>query len=74
MTLWKLVVTILFVASGETDGPYTHDTRFKSEVDCITAIHRDLGELIEYIRERRPNEDFRIDASCQKADREARNK
>lgn len=69
--MWKLVVTILFVASGETDGPYTHGVRFKSEADCIVAIHRDLGELIDIIRQKRPNEDFKLDASCQKADREA---
>lgn len=69
---WTLVVTILFVASGETDGPYTHNDRFSSEAECIAAIHRDLGELIDLIRQNRPNEDFRLEASCQKADREAR--
>lgn len=71
--IWKLVVTILFVVSGETDGPYTHNARFVSESDCIAAIHRDLTELIDLIRQQRPDEDFRLDASCQKADREAHN-
>lgn len=69
--MWQLVVTILFVVSGETDGPYLHNARFASEADCIAGIHRDLGELIAIIREQRPNEDFRMDASCEKADREA---
>lgn len=72
MILWKLVVTVIFVASGEMDGPFTHDARFTSEAECIQAIHRDIGGLIDLIRQQRPDEDFRLDASCQKADREAR--
>jgi hypothetical protein len=64
--MYILVITLLFVASGEKEGPIEHKGRFPTEAACWVAFHEGIGELMALEHEAHPDQDFRVFAECKK--------